>query len=64
MNKRPSPCKDCQERHPCCHSECVRYKEMVDKNNEIKAAKKEAYEQNRLINMPYERKRKKKRYPQ
>jgi hypothetical protein len=36
---------------------------MVALNDKIKAAKKEAYEQNRLINMPYERKARKKRYP-
>ena len=62
MSRKPSPCKDCQERHHGCHSECEKYKAMVEHGDMIKKAKSEAYELNRPINTPYERKIRQRRY--
>lgn len=48
ITKKPSsfPCKDCQDRHAGCHSDCAAYKAAVDKNNERKTrAKKEIEKQ-------------------
>lgn len=36
-----NPCKDCEFRHPCCHSECKVYKAWKDELHEEKKAKKD-----------------------
>lgn len=36
MSKVKAPCKECAERHPHCHGECVRYKEYQKENTENK----------------------------
>ncbi len=31
-----SPCKDCERRHPGCHSECEDYRKMKEEREEIR----------------------------
>lgn len=37
---KTAPCKDCEERHLGCHSECKRYLEYLNEHKEIMAAEK------------------------
>ena len=33
-------CKDCQDRHPHCHSDCEKYKKECEENEKLKALMK------------------------
>lgn len=37
-----SPCKDCSDRHPYCHSQCEKYKEWRDEFHAEKLEKAKA----------------------
>lgn len=63
MINRKTPCQNCTERHPGCHGECERYKEMKQEREELHKARDDYFEDKRGIHVPYQRKRKKRRYP-
>ena len=33
---RVSPCKDCAERHPCCHDSCGKYGAWKDERDAVR----------------------------
>lgn len=41
-----APCKNCEERHIGCHSECSSYKEFRSSVDELRAKKREEAERN------------------
>lgn len=46
VTKKPStfPCKDCQDRHAGCHSDCAAYKNAIERNNARKAKERKEIE--------------------
>ncbi|WP_066087500.1 hypothetical protein [Anaerotignum neopropionicum] len=39
MNQKITCCYQCQERHPLCHANCIRYQTEREKLNQLKAAR-------------------------